>query len=496
LVALALGIVADVLFYGKSPGISVLLFVLLLLGALVTVGGLEGVRFSRRNLWLLLPLLFFAVMFFVRANFTLSLLNFGAVLGILSLLIFFYAADNLERLGLLGYPVIMWLAFQNALARPTPLAASGWKTAATQKHRLRYAIPLFRGLALAIPVLLVFTILLAAADAKFEDYTLRLFQFKYLNQVTDWLWQLILILGVAWLVTGAYIYALTRHRPPGDAKPRGENLPGTVKLGFTIGFVESTLVLALVNLLFLAFAWIQVTYLFSGEAQRTLNFEAYRDYVRRGFGELIVAAVLTLALILGLRWATRPEKAFQDTTFKLLSTLMIGLAGVMLVSAFQRMLVWESVDFYINTEIRLYVRAFIIWLGVTFGWLLLGLWFSRYRFALGGFVAVMGFLITVNLMNPDADVAQYNLARHDELSVRYLYLLSDDAMPTLAAGVDQTSGSVKQAIVDYLSWRLHWMEENVGNWQSWQSFNVAHWRAYDVLVELRKAGKLHEWPPR
>ena len=38
-----------------------------------------------------------------------------------------------------------------------------------------------------------------------------------------------------------------------------------------------------------------------------MDFEAYRDYVRRGFGELLVVAVLTLLLILGLRWLTWKE---------------------------------------------------------------------------------------------------------------------------------------------------------------------------------------------
>src|SRR3712207_1358302 len=100
LVALMLGWSADALFYGKSVGISVLLFVLLLLVTLFGLGRMENVRPARRNLWLLAPLLFFAVMVFVRANPLLTFLNVAAVIGLLSLLAFFYAADHIERLGL------------------------------------------------------------------------------------------------------------------------------------------------------------------------------------------------------------------------------------------------------------------------------------------------------------------------------------------------------------------------------------------------------------
>ncbi len=65
LVALALGWSVDLFFYGKTLGISVPLFVLLLVVALFGLSRLEGVRPARRNLWLLASLIFFASMAFV-----------------------------------------------------------------------------------------------------------------------------------------------------------------------------------------------------------------------------------------------------------------------------------------------------------------------------------------------------------------------------------------------------------------------------------------------
>jgi hypothetical protein len=249
-------------------------------------------------------------------------------------------------------------------------------------------------------------------------------------------------------------------------------------------------VLALVDALFAVFAWFQFTYLFFGQAARTLDYEAYRDYVRRGFGELLVAAVLTLLLILGIRWVAWKETAREVRIFNLLSTLMIALTGVMLVSAFERMLMWESVQFYINTPLRLYVRSFIIWLGVTFAWLLYTLWYRQERFAIGAFLAAMCFLVTINTLNPDADVAAYNLARNDDLSTRYLYLLSDDAVPVLVSGLDHTTGQVHTDLVAHLSQRLQLMEHDPAR-QDWPAFHLSRWQAQELLTDLRKAGKLN-----
>ena len=86
LVALLLGWSWDVLFYGKTVGISVFLFVLLLLVALFSLGRVQGVRPAWRNLWLLIPLVFFAVMVAIRANAFVTFLNVMACLTLLGLL--------------------------------------------------------------------------------------------------------------------------------------------------------------------------------------------------------------------------------------------------------------------------------------------------------------------------------------------------------------------------------------------------------------------------
>src|SRR5690348_7020718 len=109
LAALALGFMANLLFYDKLPGISVLIFTLLVLVALFGLGWWEKVGLVWRNLWIIAPMLFFALMVFVRANALLTFLNIMAVLGLFSLLVFFFAADRIARLGMLDYPVVLLL---------------------------------------------------------------------------------------------------------------------------------------------------------------------------------------------------------------------------------------------------------------------------------------------------------------------------------------------------------------------------------------------------
>lgn len=482
-VALALGWSADILFYRNLPGISVLLFVGLLLAALFGLGRQAGVSAVPANLWLLAPLLFFAAMVFIRANIVLTLVNLGMVGGLLGLLAFFYAAGRVERLGVPGYPLALAASVHAVLTRPAPPVLALARDS-ERRRRVRRVAPVARGLLLAAPVLTVFTCLFSSADLVFADYVAELLRLQFLAELPELAWRLAWIGAVAWVSAGGLLFALSRR-----AHVEDESLPGVFPRRFGIGFMEGATVLALVDGLFLAFAWVQFTYLFSGEAARTMHYEVYREYARRGFGELLVVAVLTLGLILGLRWLTWQETTREARILKALSTLMIALAGVLLVSAFMRMVTWEQVQYYINTPLRLYVRWFIFWLGVTFGWLALTLWLRPQRFAIGAFVALLAFCATINLIDPDDDVARYNLARNDELSTRFLSLLSEDAVPVLVAGLDTATGAVQIRLREHLTARLAALEQDRAH-QTWPAFHWARWRAYEALRGLQQAGRL------
>jgi hypothetical protein len=235
-----------------------------------------------------------------------------------------------------------------------------------------------------------------------------------------------------------------------------------------------------------------VRYLFGGVARLTMDYEAYREYVRRGFGELLLAAFLAMTLILWLRWIGRGDAR----TLRTLASLTIVLVGVILASAYWRMVIWEDVEYYISTPLRLFVRWSIVWLGVAFAWLLVTLWTRPERFPIGAFAALVGFVVTMNVIDPDAAVAAHNLRRNDELSVRFVDLLSDDAVPALAAGLDTTTGETRARLRAHLAGRLAHLEvtrqadDAPGYWGGWPSWHLARARAYAVLSQLRREGRV------
>jgi hypothetical protein len=476
LTALALGWSVDFLFYGKALGISVLLFVLLLIVALFGLGWLEGVRPAWRNLWLLAPLIFFAAMIFVRANPTLTFFNVMALLALLGFVAYFYAAGRVDEMGLLGYPLLpLWMGM-NVTIQAGPLVKDGmdWKST---RERSRGLMPIMRGLLLALPVLAVFSCLLSSADLVFADYLERLFRLDFLPNLEE----LPIILGAAWLIGGGLAYALG-HAAKDESSV--EKALGTLAPASILGSTEAVTLLTAVDILFGVFVWIQFAYLFGGRENIKVDGYTYAEYARRGFFELVVVSVLSLGLVLSLHWLTRRETKRQGRIFKGLSSLMVAFVLVILASAFQRLQLYEGAYGY--TELRLYSHVFMVWLAATFVWFLVMLWYRPGRFAIGAFVAALGFLITLNAINPDAFIAEQNLARYwqtGKLDVSYLTGLSDDAVPVLVTASDHLAGDRERTLRKDLRRRLERKEENARWWQSWPSFHLSRQRAYDLLVE-------------
>ncbi|MCP4421529.1 MAG: DUF4173 domain-containing protein, partial [Chloroflexi bacterium] len=411
----------------------------------------------------------------------------------------------LPGLGLLPLRV-----FGRSVALASPVIRPSVNVESLKKNGRRNIFPLLRGLLLALPVLLIFTLLLTSADLIFADYVDELFSLDIFEHIAEWMWRGMLILLFSGLLAGGLALALTR-RANEDEQSSLEKGLSSLPRHFSIGFIETGTILVLVSMLFAAFVAIQFTYLFGGAANVTEAGYTFADYARRGFFELLTVAILTMLLVLGLNWLARRESKGQIRLFSGLGSLLIGLVLVMLVSAWRRMALYEAAFGY--TELRLIVYVCMAWLAVTLIWFLLTLWLRPDRFAIGALLAVMGFLITLNLINPDAFIAQNNLDRYaatGDLDAVYLANLSDDAVPQLVRGLSLTVGDAEEQlnavcsrgwmiepdhldcydtrhgiILTVLNGRYQSLSSDT-SWQRWTLFNLPRWQAFGMLEFLEQ----------
>ena len=88
---------------------------------------------------------------------------------------------------------------------------------------------------------------------------------------------------------GAYSYIFRKSQ---------ETTPQQNNKSYAVGHIESSILLGSVNVLFFIFIFVQLTYLFGGESNISVQGFSYAQYARRGFFELIAVAIVSLLLLL------------------------------------------------------------------------------------------------------------------------------------------------------------------------------------------------------
>jgi hypothetical protein len=96
----------------------------------------------------------------------------------------------------------------------------------------------------------------------------------------------------------------------------------------------------------------------------------------------------------------------------------------------------------------------------------------------------MGFLATLNLVNPDATIARENLQRYQatgKVDAYYLTELSEDAVPALLPALDYMPASPDREVLVRALWsRLRTMEQT-SDWREWQAL---HWSRSEAFAQL------------
>jgi len=251
-----------------------------------------------------------------------------------------------------------------------------------------------------------------------------------------------------------------------------------------LGSVEVSVVLGLLNLLFLVFVVVQLPYLFGGVVQ--VARMGYSEYARRGFFELVWVAGLTLSLLLWAHWLVRGSGPAGQRTYRLLALGLVCLLLVVMASAVQRMQLYvESSGL---TELRIQASVFMGWLAVVFVWFMLTvLRGDRRRFAFGALVSAFVVIGGLDVVNPDALIVRTNahyghLESEAPLDARPLASFSADATPAIVAALPQLSIQGQGVVLAELKVRFgHERNDPV----DWRTFNWSRTHARAAIGNPR-----------
>lgn len=516
--AVLLGVLGDVLLRQTPWGLNVLLFV----GALVAAFMMLILR-RRQEFWtkqtiaLNGALLFFAAMYVWRDSSELKVADFLAIFTILAVLSLPALKIKPNGAGVFHYIFGFFWSGVNAFFAPFFLLIDDivWKTI-PQSGWSKHLVSVLRGLIIATPILLIFGALFMAADAVFQGIIE-----KTLNIQFDVIVSHIFFVGFfAWAAAGYLRGSLlggfakeTANVPTvakEEIKPQVLSVTDEIKEEtskaetvkeemkntwanfdnsvlpsvFTLGAIEVSIVLGLINLLFLSFVIVQIPYLFGGFelVQNTPDFKL-ADYARRGFGELVTVAALVLPILLVSHWLLRKDSSVSEKIYRVLAGIQIALLFVIMISATQRLFILTGNLGYGLTTVRFYPMIVMIWLALIFVWFSLTvLRGAREQFAWGALWLAFFVVGTLHFFNPDDYIVRTNIRLMNEgraFDAQYNSNLSDDAIPVLLENFPQMTFEQQCRIKQNLVYRLE-QTENETDFRSW---NYSRRQAREKLLQ-------------
>jgi len=486
LAALVLAWAVDFLFWEKEIGVSSFLWIFILLIGLFWLAWSEGVRPHVSSYGLAVIVLALSSMSMLRLEGFTRFINIAMSLYAITLLVTTLRNGNWRFYRLVDY-LMPWLdLFVAGFTRPiklsqtqTPETVSPDAGKTSSRSIIRQLAPYLRGVLLALPVVFILGGLLASADPVFSDYMEKFLKIFDIENLPEYLIRLIYILMLAFVFTGYYLHAIL----PVKEQKRPDTQKGWVTP--FLGRIESNVVLISVDLLFAFFVALQFRYLFGGQANINTTGFTYSEYARRGFGELVFVAVLSLLLYQGLSAITRLNEPAQKRSFAALSITLMALVLVILASALQRLLLYENA--YGFTGLRTYTHVFIYWLALLLLiTITLELIQKRGTFALVLLLISYGFCLSLGVLNVDGFIARQNIQRARqgyELDFSYLTTLTHDAVPEMIEqyNAPDLPATAHEVIGAALACRAVSLYKQPA--QPWQSFHPVEYNAVRLILQ-------------
>ena len=502
---LVLGWFFDFLFWKSGQGINFAIYVALCLAGGFLVLSLNNLKPSWKSPVLLIPILFFASMSFIRLEPLTQFLSFALTLGLMSLLAVTFLGGRWPWYSLSDYVANIVRLVGSMIARPFMFRSARQKEAAAagpveagvaaSRFGWKRFWAIFRGLLIALPIVILFATLLSSADLVFaqriQDFT-KLFR---LEKFPEYIFRLTYILISAYALMGVFLHAAQKSQ---DEKLVGMEKPLVSPF---LGFTEAAVILGAVVLLFAVFVGIQFRYFFGGQTNIGIQGYTFSEYARQGFGELVTVAFFSLLLFLGLSAIVNRQTPTQRWTFSGLGIGMVVLVGVILDSAFQRLLLYEAA--YGFSRLRMYTHIFMVWLGVLLAAVVvLDILRKERLFAMAALLASIGFAATLAIANVDGTIVRQNVSRAASggaLDVAYITSLSPDSVPALADSLldGRLTPAVRNGIGAVLVCRRNADQTDT----DWRAFSLSRWSANRSLQQTQVREILdnyrildNEWP--
>ena len=402
--ALIFSILCVTLFFEKSIGLSMLLFIGPLTYYLIYLLEKNKKIENPKAKILMNPIILLASTYFIFNNSFFNDLNRLAIPVLLVLMIMGLFNEkikiNADFIGkILGVFIIPISFIGETFGKLKNCLQDKLKIKIDSKNEAKIK-KVIKAVCITLPIVLVIIILLSSADVIFRDIFVNILE-KVINAISKIkmstiLAKIILTICVFVYMSCFFDYIISRYK-----KDEGIGESSIeIKDNFTIKMILTTL-----NVIYLVFCYIQIKSLF----MKNLDID-YAQYARQGFFQLMIVSFINLVTIL---IAKKSENSGEKNSYvSKMSLIMIGFTFIILISSAVRMYFYESAYGY--TLLRLLVYCALLTEAILFIPTIIYIKGKKINLVKTYFTIIITMYVCMNFVNFDNVIAKRNVDRYIE----------------------------------------------------------------------------------
>lgn len=406
------------LFFGKSIGLSMLLFTAPFLYFFVHILEKNNKIKNPKSKILLIPILLLSSTYFIYDNVFFNNLNLLVIAILIAFMLLSLIGEkfeiNLDTIGkILGSFFTPISYIEEGIVKLFDAIGEKLKINVNSNNKTRLK-KIFRALLITIPVVLVIIILLSSADEVFANIFKDSFE-KIINMlltinISTTFVKLICMLFSFLYFIGLFYYICIKYEKNEEIVRNADEK----RDDFTIKMILLSL-----NIVYLVFCYIQIKSLFMRNT--TLN---YAHYARQGFFQLMVVSIINLITILIAKKRENKNEENSNKYIKYMSLLMIIFTFIIVISAAIRMHFYESAYGY--TLLRLLVYCVLFTESILFIPTILYIFDKKINLPKWYFTIIIIIYVCMNFANFDNIIASRNVSRYIETGKIDMYYLREE----------------------------------------------------------------------
>ncbi|MBF8983204.1 DUF4173 domain-containing protein [Lutibacter sp. B2] len=319
---------------------------------------------------------------------------------------------------------------------------------------------IFKGLIVALPLLLIIVGLLSSADMVFEYYIdnmgKKLDLFSVIGHSMVVIITTLYMFGFLW----SFQYKKELNTEKKSIQKNAIWEPVTI---ITIIF--------LISIVYLLFTIIQISYLYGGGSDLLPGGLSHAAYARKGFFELIVVTLINFSIVLSSMTFSKKDNKNVNKIANGAYSLLILFTFNMLASASYKMMVYENKFGF--TRLRLFVQVFMILLAILLVIIFLGIWIKKMPILKLAIIATITIYVGINFVNVDKVIAKNNIERYKNRNVidmDYLESLSYDATEEIGELMKIGDGNIKIRTIKYINRTVDEVDKSYNQWYEYNYY--------------------------